>query len=45
MNYLVDSRPASSQDNKVALIFNANRSNQVAINTRVGQTDKSRYRA
>ena len=40
MNDLVDSLPASSQDDKVALIFEANRYNQVAINTGVGQTDR-----
>ena len=34
MNDLVDSLPASSQDDKVALIFEANRSKKVAINTR-----------
>ena len=40
MNDLVDSLPASSQDDKVALIFEANRSNKVAINTSVGQTER-----
>ena len=40
MNDLVDSLPASSQDDKVALIFEANRLNKVAINTSVGQTNR-----
>ena len=38
LNDLFDSLPSNSQDDKVCLIYEANRSNQVAINTAVGQT-------
>ena len=41
MNDLCDTIPTSSQDDKIALIFEANRSNLVAINTAVGQTDRN----
>ena len=39
MNDLVDTLPQGSQDDKIALIFEANKHNQVAINT-VGETER-----
>ena len=39
MNDLCNTIPTSSQDDEIALIYEANRSNLVAINTAVGQTD------
>ena len=40
MNDLVDTIPSSSQDDKIAMIYEANRHNKVAINTAVGQTKR-----
>ena len=40
MNDMVDSIPLSSQDDKIAMINEANKSNLVAINTVVGRTDR-----
>ena len=40
LNDLVDSLPSISQDDKVCVIYEVNRSNQVAINTAVCQTDR-----
>jgi hypothetical protein len=40
MNDLVDTIPRSSQDDKIAMIYEANKSNLVAINMAVGQTDR-----
>ena len=37
---MVDSIPPSSQDDKIAMVYEANKSNLVAINTAVGQTDR-----
>ena len=38
MNDLVATIPSSSQDDKIAMIYEANRHNKVAINTAVGQS-------
>ena len=40
MNDLVDTLPSYAHDDKVAMIYEASRSNQVAVNTAVGQTDR-----
>ena len=40
MNNMVDTLPLDSQDDKIALIYEGNRYNQVAVNTAVGQTDR-----
>ena len=40
MNDLVDTLPSSSHDDKLAMIYEANKFNKVAINTAVGQTDR-----
>ena len=39
-NDLYDSLPDSSRDNKLALIYQTNVNNQVAVNTGVGQTQR-----
>ena len=40
MNDLVDTIPEVHHDDKLALLYEGNRNNQVAINTAVGQTDR-----
>ena len=40
MNDLYDSLPEKQQDDKLALIYQANSDNQVAVNTAVGMTDR-----
>ena len=40
MNDLIDTLPVDQQDDKLALLYEGNRNNEVAINTAVGQTDR-----
>ena len=40
MNDLCNTIPSASHDDKIALIYEANRNNKVAVNTAVGQTDR-----
>ena len=40
MNDLIDTIPASQQDDKMALLYEGNQHNMVAINTAVGQTER-----
>ena len=40
MNDLIDTIPASQQDDKMALLYEGNENNKVAINTAVGQTER-----
>ena len=40
MNDLYDSLPSEQQDDKVALIYEVNRTNLLAVNTSVGLTDR-----
>ena len=40
LNDLYDSLPESSRDDKLALIYETNVNNQVAVNTAVGQTER-----
>ena len=40
MNDMFDTIPGSSRDDKIALIYESNRHNRVAVNTAVGQTDR-----
>ena len=40
MNDLFDTIPADQHDDKMALLYEGNRKNEVAINTAVGQTDR-----
>ena len=40
MNDLYDSLPEDEQDDKLALIYESNQNNLVAINTPVGQTER-----
>ena len=40
LNDLYDSLPDSSRDDKLALIYETNVNNQVAVNTGVGQTER-----
>ena len=40
MNDLFDTIPADQHDDKMALLYEGNRNNEVAINTAVGQTDR-----
>ena len=40
LNHIMDTLPSSSHDDKVALLYEANKHNQVAINTAVGLTER-----
>ena len=40
LNDLMDTLPENQHDDKVALLYNRNRNNMVAINTAAGQTDR-----
>ena len=40
MNDFYDSLPVKQQDDKLALIFESNKNNLVAVNTPVGQTER-----
>ena len=40
MNDMYDSLPKEQQDDKLALIYESNRNNLIAVNTPVGQTDR-----
>ena len=39
-NNLVETLPADSHDDKIALVYEANRCNRVAVNTSVSQTKR-----
>ena len=42
---MLDTLPSSSHDDKVAMIYEGNKANNVAINTGVGQTSRVEVRS